>query len=119
MDVLGELAVVLHRFVGLLVAVETDVAHSGNRNKGMQTFDHSESGAKDRHDGKLASRNLIGCHLADRSFDFNVLERDVPGDFITHQKGYFIKEFPEILGSGVLVSHDGKLVLYHRMVDYV
>ena len=116
-DILRKLAVINNRIVGSLVTVEADMAHLGYRHEGLKTFNHTESGTQDRHDGHLPSGYLPGCHLADRGFDFHIVKRQIPGDFITHEKGNFPEKNSEVLGSGLLFPHDGQLVLDHRMID--
>ena len=47
-NIFGELAVILYRFVGFFVAVETDMANLCHRYKGLERVDHSESCKGDR-----------------------------------------------------------------------
>ena len=57
--------------------------------------------------------------LLHRSLNLDLLQREVTGDLVAHYEGDLIKEFTEIFGRGVLVPHDRKLVLDHRVVDYM
>ena len=38
-------------------------------------------------------------------------------DFEYHQHGDFFQQFPEFLGPGVLIAHNGQLVLDERMIE--
>ena len=119
LDVLGELAVINHRLVGLFVAVQADVADLGNGNELVQALYHTHTCAQDRDDGKLAARDYPALHRAERGLDIDFLQGDVTGDLVTHKEGDLFEKFAEILGSGFLVPHNGQLVLDHRVVDDV
>ena len=110
------LAVVFHRLMGLGIPVDTDVSDSRCREEALYAFHHSESGAEDGHQGDF----LVGEDLervgGDGSLDDFVDQRQVLGDFVYHQSGDFIHQFAEILGGGVFVTHQGKLVLNQRMI---
>ena len=117
LDVLRKLAVIHHRLVGRLIAVQADVADLGHRHEGMQALDHAHARTQDGHDGELAAAHLLGRHLADRRLNIFVLKGKVPGHFIAHQQRDLLEQLAEILGTGLLVTHDGQLVLDHRVVD--
>lgn len=105
--------------MGLLIAVESDMSHLGHRNERQHPVQHTHTGTKYRHNSQFAARNLRGTHLAYRSFYFLVGQRQIPRDFIPHKQGNLSKQLSEILGSGVLVPHNGQLVLNHWVVDDV
>ena len=105
--------------MGFLVAVETDVAHFGNGNQALQPFHHTQAGPENRDNGQFAAADGLGHGLANRGFNLDIGEREVTQDLITHQESDFFEQFAEILGTGFLHSHDGQLVLNHRMVDNV
>ena len=83
--------------MGLLVAVEAYVADFCHGNKGPQAVNHTQSGTQYRHDGEFQSGNLLGRHLAKRGLDLHVLERNVAGHLIAHQKGDLVQQLAEIL----------------------
>jgi len=119
LDVLREFAVVHHGEVRFLVAIQADMAHPGDRDEFQKALDHAHAGPEDRDDGEFPAGNHLSRHLAQRRFDFHAFQRDVAGDFVAHQEGNLFEQFPEILGSGFLLAHDGQLVLDHRVVDYM
>jgi hypothetical protein len=57
--------------------------------------------------------------MSHRGLDFNISQGKVPGDFVTHQEGYFVQKLPEVLAAGFFGPHDSKLVLDHGVVDYM
>ena len=117
--VLGKLAVINHRDVGLLVTVKSYVSDFRHGNECLESVHHAYAGAENRDNGELAAGNLLGRHPADRGLYLNVVKWKIAGDLISHQKGNLFKQFAEILGTGFLLPHDSQLVLDKRMVNYV
>ena len=105
--------------MGGLVAIEAYMPYLRYGDKGQKAVHHSEPGPEYRHYGEFAAGDLHCFHRTYRSLNFNVFQRQVAGDFVAHQQGDFLEEFAEILASGLLHTHNGQLVLNHRMVDYV
>ena len=103
--------------MSLFVAVEAYVADFGHRHQRLQSIHHSQTCTQYRNDGKFASCNLLGCHLAYRCLDFNIFQRKVASDLVTHEKSDFFKKFTEIFGSGFFFAHDRQFVLDHGVVD--
>ena len=50
-------------------------------------------------------------------FDFNIFQRQIPGEFIAHEKGDFLQKTAELAGTGAFGTHNGELVLNQRMID--
>ncbi len=96
LDVFRKFAVVFDGLVGRLITIKTDMANFGDRNKGLKTFDHSQSGSENRYDRKLAARYLLRGHLADGGLDFDIFKRKVTSDLVSHQKGDLFKKFTEV-----------------------
>ena len=85
--------------MGLLVAIESDVADLGNRDQGQESVDHAQTGPEYGYDGQFPAGHHLCGHTAYRGLDLFIFKREVPGDFIAHQEGYFLKQFPEILAA--------------------
>ena len=111
-----ELAIIDHGLVGFLIAVKADVAHLGDGDEGPEAVYHSEAGPEDGDDGELAAAHFLCGHLADWSLDLDVFQGEVTCDFVSHEERNLFQKLPEILGTGVFVSHDGQLVLNHGVV---
>ena len=110
-DVGRKFAVVFDRLQGLWVAVKTDVTDLSSRNHRQHAVEHTDTSAQDWNERQFSAGNDFGLCQSNRSFDFNLFERQVAGSFIAHQHGYFADQFAEFLGTGVFVSQQGNLVL--------
>ncbi len=65
----------------------------------------------------FAAGDALAGGLADGGSHGRVLEREIAGRLITLEQGQLLDELSELLGTGVLITHDGQLVLNERMVD--
>ena len=91
LDVLGEFAVIDHGLVGFFVTVQADMADLGDGHQLMQALYHTHTGAQDRDDRELASRDDPAFHRTDRSLDINFLTVRVGGDFVSYTAGYHLE----------------------------
>ena len=106
------------RLMGDLVAIHTDMADAGSRDQVEQAVDHAEAGAEDGDDRELAACDLLAGGLADRRRDGNVLQRKIARGLIALENRQLADKVAELLGSGLLVAQNGKLVLDERVVDH-
>ena len=85
-------------------------------NKAHNAVHHTQTGAQNRHDGQLLACDHLSLRAADRGFDFNRFERQIAGDFVSHQHGDFVQQLAKLLGAGLLIAHQGELMLNQRMI---
>ena len=114
-----KLAVVLNRFKGIRVAVKTDMTDLGRRNKTHNAIDHTETGAQNRNNRELFTGNHLGLRTADRSFDLHSLQREITGNFISHQSRNLAEKLPEFLRAGFFVPHQRHLMLNQRVIHHM
>ena len=99
------------------VAVQTDDTDTGGRHEVKKTVHHAETGAENRNDPYLLASYPFAPGLLQRRLDFNILQRQIPGELIAHKKGDFLQKTAELPGAGVLGTHNGQLVLNQRMIS--
>ena len=114
-----QFAVIFDRFQRLRVAVEADVADFGRRDEVEHALYHAQAGAQDRDDAQFLAADLFADHLGNRRFDFNIFQRQVPCNFVTHEHGDFFQEVAEIFRTCFLFPHECDFVLNERMVHYL
>ena len=116
-DILGQLAEVLHRLQGGLVAVQADEADLCGGQQGQHTVQHTHACAQDGHQSQLAaSQNLGLCH-GDGRLDLDLFQRQVTGGFVAQQGRDLANEVTELLGAGLLVAKQADLVLQQGMLN--
>ena len=86
-DVVGHLAVVLHRLQGVGVPVQADMAHLGGGNKGQDAVHHTQAGPQNGDNGQLFACDGFEFGGGDGSFDLHLLQGQVAGGLIAHQRG--------------------------------
>ncbi len=116
---LRQLHVIFDRPLGLVVAVETDMAHARRRQQFHQAVRHAEAGAQDRHHGDLLALDDRRIHLGERRLDLLRRHRQVAGELIAHQQRDLLQQLPEQGGRRRLVAHHGELVLDQRMIEHI
>ena len=95
------------------------MAYLGGRNHVYHATLQPQPCTQDRHHAHLSGGSqLLAYALAHRSLDFHILQRKIPGDFISHQHADFLQQLAEILGAGLLHAHDSQLVLNQRMINH-
>ena len=118
-DILGQLAVVFHRLMGLGVTVQTDVSHLGRGDQIDHVVHHAQTGTEDRDNGQLlACQHLTGGNRH-RSLHLNLLGGQIAGGFIAHQACDLTDQSAEFLNTGVLIAKNCQLMLDQRMVQNV
>ena len=118
-DVVGHLAVVLHRLQGVGIPVQTDVAHLSGGDQGQNTVHHAQTGPQNGDDSQLLAGDGFELAGADGSLDLHFLHRQVPGSFVAHKGGDLGDDLTEVLDAGVFIPEDGQLVLQKRMIKNV
>ena len=118
-NVLGQLAVILHRLVGLRVPEQADVAHLGRGNQVDHGVHHAQTRPENGDNGQLLTGQHLNPGLGHGGFDLHLLGGKVPGGLIAHKGGDFAHQLPELLDRGVLAPQNRQLVLDERMVQYV
>ena len=98
------------------IAVKPDVSDSCGGHQLCQTVHHAKPRAQNGNDRKLLSRESFEGSPLNGGLDLHVLEREHASDLIAHKHRDLGKKLAKRLGGGVLVSHDGELVLNQRMV---
>ena len=86
-DVVGHLAVVLHRLQGVGVPVQADMAHLGGGNKGQDAVHHTQASPQNGDNGQLFACDGFEFGGGDGSFDLHLLQGQVAGGLIAHQRG--------------------------------
>ena len=117
LDALGQLAVVLLRFEGFLVAVHTDVSDLCGGEKRENSVHHAESCAEDWHD---CDRVFFHNSLFDgfeRSFNGDGLRGNVLKRLESHKRCDFADNFSELFGRGVFISYDSHFVADERVIE--
>ncbi len=113
------LEVVLHRLQSLGVAVQAHGADAGVGHHPQQAIEHAVAGAQDAGKYQLLAVDHRARHLFQWGFDFDLLRRRVARDLIGHQHGQLAQQGAEGGAAGVLVAHQGQLVLHQRVGDVV
>ena len=116
-DILRQLAEVLHRLQGLLVAVQADEAHLCSGQQGQHTVQHTHACAQDGHQSQLAASQHLGLCHGDGCFDLHLFQRQVTGRFVAQQGRDLANEVTELLGAGVAVTQQADFVLDQGMVN--
>ena len=87
------------------------------RDKLHDAFRHAKTRTQNGNYAKLPSGQHICLHRRNGGLNINLLQGEVTGDFVCHERGQLLKQHTEILCSGVLVPHQRQLVLNQRMID--
>ncbi len=88
-------------------------------NQGQQAVDHTQARTENGNEGDFLSVNLFADHRADRGFDVHVVHGKIARNLKAHQQGNLGQQGTEVLGAGVLVTHQGEFVLNQRMIENV
>ena len=72
-----QLAVILVRFMGFLVTVQTDMTDLCCRHQCLDTADHTKTCTQDRHDRKVLSGDLRSHAFLDRSLYLYIMQRQI------------------------------------------
>ena len=115
---LGNLAIILHRLQRFRVAVE---AHEPDPRRGDQ-FQYPVQQAiprtQDRDQRQLLALEHRGIHFLQRRFDPRRGQFQLAGHLIGQQQADFTQQTPKAGGRGILLTHQGQLVLDQRVVDH-
>ena len=118
-DVLGVLQEVEVRLQRLLIAVHTDMRHTGGGNQRQNTVLKAQTCAEDGNNGQLLAGQHGRFAGAQGRFDGLCGHRQIAGGLIGQQHGDLANQRTEILHAGVLVAHDRQLVLHQRVIHNV
>ena len=116
-DILRQLAEVLHRLQGLLVAVQADEAHLCSGQQGQHTVQHTHAGAQDGHQSQLAACQHLGLCHGDGGLDLDLLHGQVTGGLVAQQGCDLADQITELLGTGLLVAQNAQLVLQQGVLN--
>ena len=98
-----------------MISVQSDVPNARTRDEPVNTFDHTESGAKDRNERKL----LAADALPERGFEWRIdgrgLERQIVGRLVRHQHRDLVYQFAEDFCRRAPIAQNRELVLNKRM----
>ncbi len=116
---LGQLHQIFDRTLGVMVAIDADMADAGGGQQIEQPVGHADAGAQDRHHRQFLAGDDRGVEGGQRSLDRLIGDRQIAGDLVAHQQRDLAQQLAEGLGRGALVAHMGQLVLDQRMIDDV
>ena len=118
-DVIGQLAVVFHRLMGLGVPVQADVADLGGGNQIHHVVHHAQARPQHGDDGQLLARQHPALGGGHRGLHLHLVGGQVPGGLVAHEARDFSDQLPELLDAGILVPEDCQLVLNQGVIQYV
>jgi hypothetical protein len=116
---LRQLHEILHRPLGLGVAVHADMAHARRGDQLLEAVGHAEAGAQDRHDRHLLAGDGRRVHGRQRRFDPLVRHRQVARDLVAHQQPDLPQQLAELDGGRALVAHQAELMLDQRVIEHM
>ena len=119
LHVFGHLEVVLHGLQRFGVAVQPDVAHTRARHHGQHAIQNAVARPQDAHKHQLLAVNHGRHHGLQRGLNLHLLRGHAARDLVGHQAGKLIEQTPEAAGAGVLLAHEGELVLHQGVVNEV
>jgi hypothetical protein len=111
------LEVVFHAGKRRRVAVEADVGDAGGGDQLQHPVQHAHARAQDGGEDQLLAGDGGRLHGDQRGLDLDQVERQVAGDLVADQAADLLEQLAEALGGGVLLPHQGQLVLHQRVAD--
>jgi hypothetical protein len=113
----GNFEVIVHGLERVVISVQTDVPNACAGDQAINTFDHTEPGAKNRYE-----RELLPAHaLADRGLEGRIdrrgLEREIVRRLVRHEHRDLVDQLLEDLRRRPAIAQNGELVLNQRVRD--
>jgi hypothetical protein len=116
-EVERQLRVVLHGLEGLLVAIHPDEADPSARDEREHAVEHPDTGAQDRTDRDLLTRDPLRGHPLERRLHLVVLGRQVLRRLVGQEQRDLLRQLAEVNGRRRLLAQVAQLVLDERMRD--
>ncbi|MPM78974.1 hypothetical protein SDC9_125989 [bioreactor metagenome] len=88
-----------------------------SRNESKNSAYHTKPSPENRHNPHLFAGQHFAVASSNRGGNFSIFKRQVTGDFVGHQHGYFFEKFPEFFWSGFYVPNKRQFMLYQRVVN--
>ena len=88
-------------------------------NEAENAVNHAETCAENRNNSKLFAADLVCGHLGHGSFDLDFFNGKISGEFVAHEHCDLGEKFAEVLGTGILISHNAELMLDERVVHFM
>ena len=111
------LEVVIDRLERVVIPVESDMSNARGRNETKNSFDHSESGSKDRDESQLFSAYVSSARCFQRSLDIERLDSQVDRCLVGHEHRDLVDKLLEDFCWSIPISQHSQLVLNERMPD--
>ena len=111
------LEIVFDRFERLVVAIDADMGDASGRDQVEHAVEQAVAGAQDRDEDQLLALDGGRVHCRHRRLDGDHFQLDVARHLVAHEVGNLAQEPPEPGNGGLLVAHDGQLVLDQRVID--
>ena len=78
--------------MGLFVTIQTDMTNLRGGHQSLNTADHTKTGTKDRHNGKILTGNHR-CHtFLNGCFHLDILQRKILQCLVSHQHRDFFHQ---------------------------
>ena len=111
------LEVILHRLERLGIAVEPDKPHPRGGDQLENTVEQTIARPQDRDERELLAYDHRRVHFAQGRLDALGGHRQLAGDLIGQKQADLAQKLTEGGGRGILLAHQGQLVLNQRVID--
>ena len=101
---------------GVIVTAHTEEADLSGRQQTGHTFEHAQSGTKNRDNDRSGLGELAADSRSDGSIDRSLGDGHLAGRLVCEERDELVDELTESRGGGLAIAEDGELMVDQRVV---